>query len=376
MLQNLYFRAVGFSDTLIGRILSFQSLGTVLVAVPAGMIAARVRLKWLLIAATMLAASAYTVLVTARPYPLILLAAATAGGAFVVHSVLAAPFFMRNSSPRERVYLFGINFAVEILASVIAVAVGGWLAEALGAALHSPVLGYRITLLGAAALLLGAVFPYFFIHSPAPPRSEGSPFMLWRHRRPDVLARLALPAFLVGSGAGLIIPFLNLYFRDRFDLDPAAIGRIFAVAQGVTTVGFVAGPLLARRLGLVRAAVTTELLSIPFFLILAFTRQLEVAVFAFWMRGALMNMNQPISRNFAMEAVDPDQQPLTNSVLELSWNVSWMVSTQIGGWLIDHRGFSLPMLITVVLYFTASTLYFRFFRHYESSPAARGAASA
>jgi len=251
---------------------------------------------------------------------------------------------------------------------VVGVAGGGWLAGFLGNRLHSDVLGLRITLLAAVGLLLLAVIPYAFIHSPPPDRGEARRFRLRGYPNPRLLGKLALPAFMVGCGAGLVIPFLNLYFRDRFALDPPAIGRVFAVAQGITALGFILGPVMARRMGLVRAVVTTELLSIPFFLTLAFTYRLEVAVFAFWMRGALMNMNQPISRNFAMEVVGAEQQPIANSVLEMSWNLSWMISAQVGGWLIDRHGFALPMLVTVVLYFSASNLYFRFFRHYEQRP--------
>jgi predicted MFS family arabinose efflux permease len=368
VLLNLYLRALGLTDTQIGRVLSFQSLGTVLVAIPAGIIASRFRLKWLLIAATLVSGTAYTLLVTLRPFPLLLVVAAAAGGGFIIHGVLAAPFFMRNSTPTERLHLFGLNQAVEILASVVGVAGGGWLAGYLGDRLHSDVLGLRITLLVAVGLLLLAVIPYAFIHSPAPDRREVTRFRLRGYRNPKLLAKLAFPAFLVGSGAGLVIPFLNLYFRDRFALDAPAIGRIFAVAQCITALGFMLGPVMARRMGLVRAVVTTELLSIPFFLTLAFTYRLEVAVIAFWMRGALMNMNHPISRNFAMEVVGTDQQAIANSVLEMSWNLSWMISAQVGGWLIDHHGFALPMLITVVLYFSASNLYFQFFRRYEQRP--------
>ncbi len=368
VLLNLYFRALGLTDTQIGRVLSFQSFGTVLVAIPAGIIASRIRLKWLLIAATGVSATAYTLLVTVRPFPLLLVLAMIAGAGFIIHGVLAAPFFMRNSSPAERLHLFGINQAVEILASVVGVAGGGWLAGFLGERWHSDLLGLRVTLLIAVGLLCLAVIPYALIHSPPPSPLETSRFRIRGYRNPKLLFKLALPIFLVGCGAGLVIPFLNLYFRDRFALDPPSIGRIFAVAQGITALGFILGPIMARRLGLVRAVVTTELLSIPFFLTLAFTHRLDVAIMAFWMRGALMNMNQPISRNFAMEAVGVDQQPIANSILEMSWNLSWMISAQVGGWLIDRHGFAYPMLITVVLYFTASNLYFQFFRRFEERP--------
>ena len=133
------------------------------------------------------------------------------------------------------------------------------------------------------------------------------------------------------------------------------------MSQFLTMLGFLAGAPLARRMGSVGAIVLTELLSIPFFVILALTRDLRLAVLAFWMRGALMNMNHPISSNFTMEMVPPDQHTVTNSLRMLSWNVSWMVSTQVGGWLIQRNGYTAPMVVTIGLYAVAAVTFFVFF---------------
>ena len=349
----------------MGALLSAQSLGTVLTALPVSLLAGRVRYRTLLLFAAILGTASYGLLVTQESRLLLRVAAGGVGAAFIVHHVVAAPFFMRNSTPTERLYLFGFHWAVEILAGVIAGAVGGWLAHQLGEILNSETLGYRYTLLGAAGLLGLSVIPYLFLSSPRAEAKDAPDLRRWRIRRPGLLLRLMLPAGLVGLGAGLIIPFLNLYFEDRFRLGAGAIGRVFAVSQALTVVGYLLGPALARRVGMIRTVVACELLSIPFFLMLAFTARLEIAIFAFWMRGALMNMNHPISSNFAMEVVEPDQHAFTNALLSLSWSLSWMFSTRAGGWLIEGHGFTLPMLVTVTLYFISSLFYLVFFHDYE-----------
>jgi predicted MFS family arabinose efflux permease len=333
-------------------------------ALPASALAVRMRLKWLLAVAAVITAGASACLVTLRPVGLLMIVASLSGAAFIIHHIVSAPFFMRNSSPKERLHLFGVNYAVEILASVAGVAGGGWMAQHLGAALGSEMLGLRITLLTASGILSLSIIPYVLIHSPSPPKRPPG-HRLWRVRRPALLAKLLVPTFLLGCGAGLVIPFLNLYFRDRFDLEPGAIGRVFAVSQGLTAAGFILGPVLARRFGMVRAVVTAELCSIPFFITLAFTQQLGVAIVAFWIRGALMNMNHPISSNFSMEVVEPDEHAFTNASRELSWSLSWTLSTLAGGWLIEGFGFALPMMITVCLYLTSSLLFLSFFHDYE-----------
>ncbi|HET9233048.1 MAG TPA: MFS transporter, partial [Candidatus Eisenbacteria bacterium] len=129
VLLNLYYREAGLTESTIGQILSFQSLGTMLMAIPASLLAGKVRLKWMLIGATLVGAAAFSFLAVLRPVPLLFVVATTAGAAFTVHHVIAAPFFMRNSNREERIYLFGLNYAIEILSSVIGVAGGGWLAH-------------------------------------------------------------------------------------------------------------------------------------------------------------------------------------------------------------------------------------------------------
>jgi MFS family permease len=365
VLLNLYFREAGLPESIIGRILSFEALGTVLMAVPAAMLAGRVRLKWMLIAAAIGSTVASALMVLIRSEVLLLFVGVFLGAAFIVHHVISAPFFMRNSTPKERIYLFGLTYSVEIFTSVIGVLVGGWLARELGESLGSDLLGLRYTLLGASGFLLLAAVPYLFIHSPPPLPEEREGVRFWRMKRPAILAKLVTPTFVLGMGAGLIIPFLNLYFRDRFDLEADAIGRVFAVSQALTAFGFMIGPVFAKRFGMIQTVVAAELLSIPFFITLAFTPNLELAMIAFWFRGALMNMNHPISRNFAMEAVEKQQQPITNAALEMAWSISWVVSAQAGGILIEHYGFKTPMLITVGFYLLSSMLYLFFFHDFE-----------
>lgn len=166
--------------------------------------------------------------------------------------------------------------------------------------------------------------------------------------------KLIVPLFIIGMGAGLVIPFLNLYFLQRFGLESDVIGRIFSIGSLFAVTGFLIGPALAKRMGLIKTVVVTQLLSIPFFLILAFTHHLYVAIAAFMFRGALMNMAWPMYNNFAMEMVPEKNQAGVNSVLSLGWNLSWMVSTSLGGVIIEKSGFQTIMLTTIVVYIASS----------------------
>ncbi len=287
---------------------------------------------------------------------------------FTVHWVAAAPFFMRNAGPDERTELFGFASALETLATIASAFGVGFAARRLGAYFGSELLGLRYALATTAFLTIFAIIPFARIRS-APLATERRSFVQYLMARDfRLLGKLTFPGFLVGCGAGLTIPFLNLYFRDRFHQDPQQIGGFFAVAQILTMAGFLMGPILARRFSHVRTIVLTELLSIPFFLLLAIAGQLWIAVAAFWMRGALMNMNQPVSSAFAMEVVPPDQQASTNSMRMLAWNLSWMVTTPLGGWLIERHGFTPNMIATMGLYLVSAALFWVYFRDTDIGP--------
>jgi len=171
--------------------------------------------------------------------------------------------------------------------------------------------------------------------------------------------------FLIGMGAGLIIPFMNLYFRDRFLLEPHQIGFYFILLSMGMMIGTLCGPLLTPRLGLVRTIVWTQLASMPFMLVLAYTHVLALAVPAFIFRGALMNLGVPISTNFAMEMSPKKEQGLVNALLMVSWTSSWMVSVAIGGYLIEEYGYTVVLNISVGFYLISSLAYYLFFRRSE-----------
>ncbi len=359
---NLWYKTLGMQEDRIGTMLAVSAIGGTLVALPAAVWVDKLAPGRVLA----LCAGGFAVSLAVPllwPVPAILMVCALLNGMlFTVHWVAAAPFFMRTATAEDRPDLFGLAHALETVATMAAAwgvgALAGWGHAAWGTERAGLEFG-----IGCAAVVAFASAPLFarITLQPEPGADQRGWRDQLRARDWPLLAKLTVPAALVGLGAGLIIPFLNLYFRQRFDLQPQRIGSLFAVGQVFTTVGFLVGPAMARRFGPVQAIVATELLSIPFFLTLAYAQDLRLAVAAFWIRGALMQMNQPISTAFAMEQVPADQQAVTNSARQLAWNLAWTASTQLGGVWIARSGFEPPILAAVVLYVMASASFAWFF---------------
>ena len=367
LLLNLYLKELGFVESQIGLVQSGRAMGMTLVAIPAAMILSRVRLKPLLLVSCALLAIFSYGLTTWTQLTYLLIFGVLAGMSFSFFRVASGPFYMRNSIKTERTHLFSFSFATHLLAGMIGSYGSGNLVTMIGNMTGDIVLGYQYTLYIAIAVSLLAFIPFAMIRAAAPSTDENQ-VTLSREQlreRGGFYFKVTSVNFLIGMGAGLIIPFMNLYFRDRFSLEPHQIGFYFILLSMGMMIGTLCGPLLTPRLGLVRTIVWTQLASMPFMLVLAYTHVLALAVPAFIFRGVLMNLGVPISTNFAMEMSQKKEQGLVNALLMVSWTSSWMVSVAIGGYLIEEYGYTVVLNISVGLYLISSLAYYLFFRRSE-----------
>ncbi|HUV30443.1 MAG TPA: MFS transporter [Acidobacteriota bacterium] len=367
LLFNLYLRENGFAESAIGQVLSARGLGMVLIAVPAALLLSRIRLKpVLLLAGTLFAffsAGMCVFLDLSHLRGLALLV----GMAFSFYRVASGPFYMRNSSRLERTHLFSFSFAMMILANMVGSAGSGNLVTLMTSLTGDLILGYRYTLLLGILVGLTALIPFSMIKAAAPSAEENRITLTLSQlkRRGRFYVKISSANLLIGLGAGLIIPFLNLFFRDRFDLPPDRIGWYFFAVSCSMFFGTLSGPVLAKRLGLVRTIVITQLASIPFMFVLAYSYVLPLVVAAFVLRGGLMNLGVPISTNFGMEMAEKNEQGLVNALLMVSWTGSWMLSALIGGFVIERFGYTVALNVSIVLYVFSSLVYWGFFRNAE-----------
>jgi len=385
LLFNLYLRELGVSDSRIGQILSKVSLGAAAAAIPVALILRQVAARHVLVAAGALTALAYLLQATLTAPEYLLTVAFLAGTVVTVFRLSIAPVIMRESSPETRPFLFSASYTVLFLAAIVGSVLGGVLPQLFHLITDSNRLALRWSLYTACALYLTSTWP-FQLMTPTPPHRDaeadaggeavGDVPPSGPERALAALRELAdidwglhlkliVPSMLIGLGAGLIIPFMNLYFHDRFGLDETAIGVLYAVMQGFMVVGNLFGPAVSRRLGLVGGVVATQLASVPFMLALGLSGCLPLVIASFFLRSTLMNMNQPLSSHFAMEVVRERDHAVTNSLLALSWFVAWAISADIGGAMIERSGYTTPILIAAGLYVLASLLYWYFFRGVE-----------
>ncbi len=176
-----------------------------------------------------------------------------------------------------------------------------------------------------------------------------------------MLGKLVTPMLVTSIGAGLIMPFMNVFFRVVHDQPDPVIGSLFAWGSLAMGLGLLAAPALADRAGKIQVVVVTQALSVPFLVLLGFAPWFWLSAAAYYVRLTLMNMSNPVYQTFVMEQVEPEARATVASLVSMAWSFGWAFSPTISGSLQVSYGFGPPFLGTITLYVIAITLYWAFF---------------
>ena len=369
VLFNLYLVDSGARERFVGRAIASSAIGMVVAALPAGWLADRWGRRRTLMLGALLEGVGHLLRALSTHEPVVLAAGFGAGLGQSLFQIAAAPFLTDHSTPRERTHLFSTFFASALLAGVFGNALGGALPSLLRSLAPGATtfLAYRVALLVGALFAASAALPLLALAGLAEPRSEPGELPPTPHEARRLLP-IALNAALIGSGAGLVIPFMNLYFQKRFACSSAQIGIWFSIAQVCTAVASLAAPAVARRFGKLRTAVGSELLSLPFLVTLGGERHLPVAVGAFWLRATFMQASTPLLQAFIMEVLPRELRARSTSLMNMLWNLGWAASATLAGVVIERFGYAVPFYLTAGLYLTAATTFYAAFRGTPETP--------
>ena len=366
---NLYILAAGFDRQFLGLVNTATALAGLLFGVPAGLLASRIGYRRAMIAGFALSSLALIIQALAL-HPAIIFIAGFLSGPFSQLYVLSqAPFMMKVSDDKTRDLLFSLGFGLFPLASA-----AGNLLAGQGPALLNQWLNlatdsadvYRLLLLISILLSLTAILPMLLIRLPqsSPAETSTEPGMrrapassLWRVlARPQTL-RLALPNLLIGFGAALLVPYMNVFFAERYSLDERALGLLFSLSSLLTGLACLVGPRLVGNLGgKVRVVLIGQTASLFFLMLIGFSPTPWGSALGFLVRGALMNMVVPLFDAFALEQTPESEHSAINSMRALAWSVGWAIGPYISGVVQQQYGFT-PLFISMAILYAIAILF-------------------
>lgn len=369
---NLYILSMDYDPGFLGLLVALPMGMNLIAALPAGIIGDRIGYKQAMLLGTGLSLISVPGIILFPSPDRMILFSIVQGLGNVLAGVVGSPFLAANSTQEERTHLFSVQFALYTFSGFFGYLLGGGLpalfAKLVRVGAEEP-LAYRLTLLASVGLGSLAIPPLLAIRPRLGPSVSVRAKLQLREafQQPRLLVKLFIPEVLIGFGAGVLIPYLNVFFKQRFAISDALLGALFSFQAVVIGLASLAGPVLASKLGKIRAVVSTQLCSIPFLLLLGYFPSLGPATIGFLARAALMNMGGPLYTAFVMEQVEERRRAAVNGLLMMSWSGSWGVSNWVSGQLQRGPGFPLLFAITCGTYLLGSLLTYLFFARAEPS---------
>ncbi|NOT06437.1 MAG: MFS transporter [Anaerolineales bacterium] len=366
LLFNFFVLSLGFNEAMLGNLITTSSFVALLAALPLGYLADMIGRKGSLIISGALLSLSILAMAIWPSEEMFYAMNIVSGIAQSLAGVTMSPFLMENSDEKERTYLFSFGQGLQMTMASVGNWIGGYLPTWLGnaqnvTATSSMAYGNSIFIIGVGAAI--AIIPLLSLKSPRLEKSQRAVFAPFHYaaKNPLLLTKLILPMLLTSLGAGLIMPFMNVFFRVVHHQPDTVIGTLFAWGSLAMGIGLLIAPPLAERTGKIQLVVITQALSIPFLILLGFSPIVWVGAASYYIRLSLMNMSSPVYQTFIMEHVEPSARATVASLTSMAWNFGWAFSPTISGWLQVKYGFGPPFIGTIILYTISVIMYWAFF---------------
>lgn len=404
VLYNVYIQKLGYNDTMNGQIVSIQSLATAIMFIPIGLAGDRFGRKKLLLAGALF--SGISLIGRSFDYSANgLIWFAVFSGLFAgVFQILSIPYLAESVKESQRLKMFSYYSALVLASQVLGSLGGGVLADLLHTFGISEVIGLQIVLLLGGVTTLIAFIPLLFIteiktlhtikhnnkinnelneHSETPSEvnSDIKKYnvstvindhdTITKKKDSRLIIQFVITQLLIGLGSGLVIPYLNLYFTNRFSLSMSGMSLLLALGQIMTIVSMLIGPTLAIKIGNVRAVVVFQIMSLPFLLLTGFTNLLFIASISFLFRQALMNAANPIQSAILVDRISHKRRGIANSLMQTAFMIGWATMGPVQSYLVTtygtYWGYAITFSITGSLYVISSLMYYIMFKESKVS---------
>lgn len=367
--MNFLYRSLGFDEFAIGLLAGAAALGVVGGAVPAAIFTrGRSRRAAILLGGILTGVGIFGILVF-NALPLVFVSAMLVGFGGIIASSSGAALLADATEAARRATRFGQQVALGTTAAFLSSAIAGALATPVASLLGArpdDALVLRALVAGGGIIAAASIAPVLAIRSvPVSQHTLEAP------ARNDLVRRFVLIEILFGFGAGSFLPFLNLFFVDRYGVPFSALGLVLGVLAVAGSIGaLLHGRFVAARLGAIPSIVLVETLSLPFALIAGFTGALPIAVGALAVRHFLMFGASGTVNAFQLSSFTPAERAGTNAVFAVAWSGASAVGAILSGAIrqrLGPDGFTANIVTLVIAYGLAALFTWRLFATHEPS---------
>lgn len=363
----LYLDALGYAKSELGIATFLWSIFATLPLIPAGYLSDRVGRKKMIFLGIFVSATGMAMLFRANTLVGFYIGASVWGLSHSLYQPAFLGFLSEKVTEERRKFLFTFYMSTHQMAAAFTILAAGfmpaWLSEQLGITVAD---GFRVVFLIGMVFILLQVIPLLLtdkekkevLHKKRVKDTKGN---IQRTFPRSTLLKLCIPMVLFGLGAGLIVPFFQVYFKWRFGTSLEDIGILFFLTSFIWAVIYLPMPHLAERGGSVKAITIVHSAAIIALLAIPTSPSFHLVAVAYMIRMVLMNSTWPLFQSYSLSQMPREHRSLTISTTSFSFN-SMKAVTPLAAGFIYSTNLELPFLICASFYIVATILFYLFFR--------------
>jgi len=380
LVLNIYLRKQGFSDPEIASFNSLRFIGALAFALPLGIYIRGKKLKPFFILAAAVVPTTSILIIESIHYlilPLIQLAFLSWGFGMMLMRVCSLPFIIRNTTADNSTEALSLTAATWSLSTIVSgliisgldwisyVKIGSW-----SVTFNEQAILWIITVIGAGSIGFSLKISE---HNHGHTSRNNDLFSLHKSYDWHLIFKAISPLILISIGAGLTIPFVNLFFNSIFGFTASEFSLLGSFTAFLVFIFSLLVPTLRKKYGYWMTIVVVQSLAIICLIIMSlmelyatYSFALIIAVAAYILRQPLMHMAHPASNELMMNYVGKKNQELISALSSSLWSASWFISAKVFEWLrlLQYQYYEI-FLITAALYTFGVILFTFLIRDYE-----------
>ena len=380
LVLNIYLRKQGFSDPEIASFNSLRFIGALAFALPLGIYIRGKKLKPFFILASAIVPTTSILIIESIHYlilPLIQLAFLSWGFGMMLMRVCSLPFVIRNTTADNSTEALSLTAATWSLSTIVSgliisgldwisyVKIGSW-----SVTFNEQAILWIITVIGAGSIGFALKISE---HNHGHTGRNNDLFSLHKSYDWHLIFKAISPLILISIGAGLTIPFVNLFFNSIFGFTASEFSLLGSFTALLVFIFSLLVPSLRKKYGYWMTIVVVQSLAIICLIIMSlmelyatYSFALIIAVAAYILRQPLMHMAHPASNELMMNYVGKKNQELISALSSSLWSASWFISAKVFEWLrlLQYQYYEI-FLITAALYTFGVILFTFLIRDYE-----------
>ena len=184
-----------------------------------------------------------------------------------------------------------------------------------------------------------------------------------RTARSGFVTKIALLGMVDNLGAGLVGPLISYWFFRRFGVELKSLGFMFFLSYFFAALSFLAAPVLARQMGVVKTMAFSHGLASLIYLFLPLAPSFSIAAAMTVVRSFLAYMDNPLRSSFIMGIVRPEDRGSAAGITTLSRHVPVALSPTLSAYLMQSFSLNVPIFIGGFLQLFHDCVFYFLFRN-------------